>query len=360
MAEALKNIYDLALLESISKQLASADSDFPVNQFMELLLAEAWDARELKDRMRHVSTCLGACMTGDYASNLDTLRIISPHFSGLAHLFIPDFVEQFGLDYYAESVQAMEDFTGQCSSEFAVRPFIKQYPEAMMQQMMVWAESEDEHVRRLASEGSRTKLPWAMAVPYLKENPERVIALLKSLRDDPSEYVRRSVANNLNDISKGFPQLVIDLATAWLGKNKDTDRLVKHACRTLLKQGNTQVMRLFGYRNPQNILLKNFNVTESLAIGDSLQFSFQLEAAGEDLGKLRLEYAIEFLLGNGRHSKKVFKISEGNYQENSRCVEKTHSFRVITTRRYYPGPHHLGIIVNGVELDTGDFQLIEA
>ncbi len=357
MAEPLKNIYDQALLESISCELVRVDRQFPAKRFMQLLLAEPWDARELKNRIRHVSTCLGASMTGDYATNLNTLRLISPKFSGLAHLFIPDYVELFGFEHFEESVQALQDFTGQCSSEFAIRPFIKQYPDAMMRQMLVWADSDDEHIRRLASEGSRAKLPWAMAVPYLTQNPKKVIQLLKKLRDDPAEYVRRSVANNLNDISKDNPDLVINIAKAWLGKNKDTDRLVKHACRTLLKQGNTPTMRLFGYADPEYISLNKFNASTNIVVGEKLQFSFSVEAQRKPLGKLRLEYVIGFLLANGKHSKKVFKITEGEYAEMSRSVDKAHSFKVITTRRFYPGVHRLGVIVNGVELGVKEFNL---
>ena len=215
--------------------------------------------------------------------------------------------------------------------------------------MNVWSKSKNEHVRRLATEGCRPRLPWAIALPKFKENPSKILTILNRLKNDESEYVRKSVANNLNDISKDNPKLVIEIAKKWLGKTKETDWVVKHGCRTLLKAGNVDILKLFGYKVWKNIKVNHFSVTKSIKMGDDIFFEFVLNNNNKRLGKLRLEYAIEFVRKNDKISKKVFKISEGDYLELERKVKKKHSFRKISTRQYYPGVHFLSLIVNGKE-----------
>ena len=228
----------------------------------------------------------------------------------------------------------------------------------MMEQMEKWAESDNHHIRRLASEGCRPRLPWAIALPEFKKNPEAVLKIINKLIYDDSEYVRRSVANNLNDISKDNPDIVINIAKEYLGKNKNTDKLIKHACRTLLKQGNSEVLKLFGYTEPDHITIKNFKIQKSVSIGNPLEFSFNLISSNSHLGKIRIEYAIDFLIKNGKHSRKIFKISEVESLGKKKKVKKQHSFKLITTRTYYQGTHGLSIIVNGQELIKNSFKLI--
>jgi len=229
----------------------------------------------------------------------------------------------------------------------------------MMAQMGLWAESKSHHVRRLASEGCRPRLPWAMALPEFKQEPGPVLLVLEKLKNDESEYVRRSVANNLNDISKDNPQLVIEVARNWLGDNRKLDWVVKHACRTLLKQGQPEIMELFGFAKPDHIKIKEFVAQPSVEIGDNLDFSFTLETQHKKLGKLRIEYVIDFVKKNGNLSRKIFKISESDTKNNSKTVTKSHSFKKISTRKYYAGNHVISIIVNGHEMASTEFLLNE-
>ena len=228
----------------------------------------------------------------------------------------------------------------------------------MMPQMLLWARSENHHVRRLASEGCRPRLPWAMALPEFKKDPSQVLAILELLKNDDSEYVRRSVANNLNDISKDNPQLLIDVAKSWMGNTSNTDALLKHACRGLLKSGNQTVLSLFGLKPANHVELSDFEVDTDVAIGDSLQIEFCLSTADECLGKLRIEYAVSFLRSNGGSSNKVFKISEADFLQQIKRVTKRHSFKLISTRRYYAGPHMIEVIINGEIKASGPFQLV--
>ena len=359
MAEPLKNLYTPELVLSVAQQIQRVWSDFDSDSFIKLVFDEDWPQRELKQRMAHITESLHQFLPLPYPEAINILVAAASHFEGFEYMFFPGFVEQYGLQDYDTSVDALGRLTAYASSEFAVRPFIKKYPGAMMEQMLQWAGSDNEHQRRLASEGCRPRLPWAMALPDFQKDPAPVLPILETLKHDPSETVRRSVANNLNDISKDHPQIVLDIARRWKGISEDTDRLVRHACRSLLKQGYAGVMELFGYAPPEQISLSEFQIDKSVAAGGTVNFSFVLNSSAGVLGQIRVDYAIGFLRQNGSLSDKVFKLSESTIDASSRLYEKSFSFKPITTRRYYPGKHELAIMVNGVEQARTGFELLE-
>jgi 3-methyladenine DNA glycosylase AlkC len=231
----------------------------------------------------------------------------------------------------------------------------------MMKQMLLWSKHEHWAVRRLSSEGCRPRLPWHMVLPKLKENPVPIIPILENLKNDTSEIVRKSVANNLNDIAKDNPETVIDLARKWQGLSKNIDGIIKHGCRTLLKQGNTEALELFGLNTLKNISIQNFQIlTPKVEIGKSLEFSFKLWNNNNEKTKIRLEYGLYYQKANGTLSKKVCKISEKEYAENSITqINRKQSFRMVTTRVFHIGLHQVSIIINGNEFEKYDFELIE-
>jgi 3-methyladenine DNA glycosylase AlkC len=246
--------------------------------------------------------------------------------------------------------------------QLSVHPFIIKYPDKMMQQMLVWSKHEHWGVRRLASEGCRPRLPWAMALPNLKENPAPIIPILENLKNDPARFVRLSVANNLNDIAKDNPQTVIDLMKRWQGESKEVDWIIKHGSRTLLKQGNPEMMELFGFNSTvKSIHIENFQISIlKVKVGNSLEFSFNILNKNNKRTKIRLEYGIYYQKANGTLTKKVHKISEKEYAENSTTqITRKHSFRVVTTRKFHPGLHQVAVIINGNEFEKYDFELIE-
>ncbi len=355
MAEPLKNLYSRKLIESVSRLLKELYNDFNDCGFVTHVIDDEWVDKELKNRMMHISKSLNCFLPMEYSEAVHILMKASQMFDGFQYMFFPGFIELYGLDEYEKSIEALEYLTKYSSSEFAVRPFIKKYNLKMMKQMEVWAESENHHVRRLASEGCRPRLPWAMALPEFKKAPQPIILILEKLKNDESEYVRRSVANNLNDISKDNPQVVIEIARNWIGDSRKTDWIVKHACRTLLKQGHPEIMELFGLSKHDFIKLKDFLVPSFVEIGGNLKFSFLLNAENVELGKTRIEYAIDFVKKNGSFSRKIFKISEAEVKDKNKKVMKSHSFRKISTRKYYKGNHVITIIVNGHEIDSIDF-----
>ena len=358
MPEPLKNLYTTELVTAVATAVRACYSRFDEIAFIEDVFADPWVELELKQRMTRLTESLHRHLSLPYAEALEVLCQAACRFTGFEYMFFPEFVERYGLDDFDRSVDALGRMTPYASSEFAVRPFIKRYPEAMMTQMQAWAGSDDEHQRRLASEGCRPRLPWAMALPDFQRDPAAVLPVLETLKNDDSEYVRRSVANNLNDISKDHPQLVVDIAGHWFGNNENTDRLVRHACRTLLKQGQPDVMLLFGYAPPDRLSIKNLKLTKTVEANGEQVFSFDLVSASGSIGQVRLDFGIGFLRKNGSLSHKVFKLSESTIAETGKSFRKSFSFRPITTRVYYPGQHELVILVNGVELARGDFQLL--
>jgi len=251
---------------------------------------------------------------------------------------------------------ALAFFTSYSSAEFAIRPFILRYPEAAMQQMLEWATHDNAHIRRLASEGCRPRLPWAMQLPAFIQDPAPILPILTLLKEDASAYVRKSVANNLNDIAKDHPALVYQTAKSWLGKNRHTDQLIKHACRTMLKQGIPQTLKLFSYTPADHIQIADFKHTIEVPWQGSLQFSLTLQSK-ESIGKIRLEFALSFMKKNGRPHRKVFQISEFESNALNKSIVKNFSFRPMSTRTYYPGNHKLDIILNGQTVASGNFTL---
>lgn len=357
MGEPLKNLFNEELISELSTAIQSEYPIFNSGDYFQKIFDDLWENRELKERMNHIALTLGDYLPDDYSKAVNILKTVTSKFEGLGHMIFPAFIEIYGLDYFDISIKALELFTQYSSSEFAVRPFIIKYPERMMEQMSLWSRSNNQHVRRLASEGCRPRLPWAMALPLFKKDPSPILPILERLKNDKSEYVRRSVANNLNDISKDHPQILIAITRQWLGDNNNTDRLVKHACRSLLKQGNKEILTLFGYSDPNHIILKDFSVEETVKMEELLPFSFSIETEQDQLGKLRLEYAIDFMKKNGKQARKIFKISESDYGEKIKKIERKVSFKSITTRVYYPGKHELAIIINGVQLEIKSFYL---
>ena len=353
--QALKDIYNQQEISRLADAITSVYAPFQNDTFVASLINDSWAERELKQRIRAVTLSLGEFLPNDYQESLAILRKVHDRFSGLFHLIFPDFVEVYGLDDYEVSLEALQLFTPQCSSEFAIRPFLLRYPH-LIERLKEWTKHEDEHIRRLASEGCRPRLPWAMALVEYKENPTRILEVLEFLKDDESLYVRKSVANNLNDISKDNPQIAKTIFKLWYGNSTRTDWIVKHASRTLLKAGDMEVMELFGY-SPKGIEVKDLKLDRHVTMDNHLDFSFGIFSP-DMLGKVRLEYKLGFMRKNETMGYKVFKISERELKTQEILVKKSHHFRYITTRKYYAGVHTLTIIVNGQEFLTEEFELI--
>ena len=364
MPELMKDrYYNYNTIHELAMCINAVYPTFRADDFIANIMDETWDALELKARMRRITINLGKYLPHDYEHALGILdKAIAGYPVGIVDsglLYFPDFVEMYGQDerHWDLSMAALERYTRYSTAEFAVRPFIIKHEAIMIAQMTAWTEHDNEHVRRLASEGCRPALPWGQALTSFKKDPSPVLQILERLKADPSLYVRKSVANNLNDISKTHPDLITELARDWYGKNEHTDWIVKHGCRTLLKKGNRAVLDIFGFSDVDCVNVVNFSLdAASVCVGEDMTFSFQIETKKET--KVRLEYGIDYVRANGRRSRKIFKISELLLRENEKkSYRKTHSFVDVSSRKHYPGIHSVTLIVNGVEWDTLNFKL---
>jgi 3-methyladenine DNA glycosylase AlkC len=366
MAEPLKNIFSRSLVEPFVAEVVAVWPSFPAADFMQTVFDGHWESLELKQRVRHLSQSLRRHLPADYPAALDIVvnvarRYIARHGEKLTfeYTFLPDFVENHGVEYPDQSIPALETLTQWSSAEFAVRPFLLRYPARMHAQMLAWSEHPSAMVRRLSSEGIRPRLPWGMGVPMLKKDPSPIFPILEHLKNDPAETVRRSVANNLNDIAKDHPEKVLAIAERWLGKSAETDWVVRHACRGLLKKGNAAALAHFGFeQGVQGIEITGLQYTHSVALGGRFEFSFDIKNTGATPLRLRLEYGVDYQTLSGKTARKVFHLKTLDLApQQSETLRRHLGFQDFTTRKHYPGPHTWRILVNGAEQGMFGFEV---
>jgi 3-methyladenine DNA glycosylase AlkC len=362
----LKDLYNKPFYNKIAASFTKTIPAFKRPTFIKQIFSAEFETMELKERMKHTAKVLHNFLPENYADTVNLfIKIIAGlkkdgfRDGGLEFMFFPDYIETFGINDYKNSVKAFEFITVFISCEFAVRPFILKYEEKMIAQMLAWSSHKNAAVRRLSSEGSRPRLPWAMALPFLKKNPAPILPILENLKNDPSESVRRSVANSLNDIAKDHPDIVIKIAGKWKGHSKETDAIIKHGSRTLLKQGHTEILKHYDLQSTHLKLTAFKILTPKVKIGESLSFTFSFINEHSKAQTVRLEYAVHYKRANG-HARKVFKISERSYPAGEKVnVSRNQSFKLITTRAFYPGEQQLSIIINGEEKGIDKFVLVE-
>ncbi len=279
--------------------------------------------------------------------------------SGWAVMSLTHYVALYGHDDFDLSMDLLKEMTKRMSSEFAIRFYLQKSQEKTLRVLRKWAKDNDHHVRRLASEGSRPLLPWGMKLHTFASDPSPVIEILELLKDDESEYVRRSVANNLNDIAKNHPDLVADIASKWFkNASKERQKMIQHACRTLIKEGHKKVLKSLGYGTP---VIKDVEIkltTRSVEFGEAIEFSLTLVSASAREQALMVDYVIHHQKANGSISPKVFKWRKTKLAaRNKLSFTKKHLFKKITTRVYHPGLHKLEVVVNGVSVGICDFEL---
>ncbi len=367
MAEPLKNIFSPKLLKPFAEKIKAVSPDFPTANFLKSVFSLAYEGMELKQRTHHIANCLHAHLPANFAEALDILsRVIQNYVAeegeklSFDYIFLPDFLEKHGVNQPDLAIPALAVFTKWSTCEYAVRPYLIQHPDRMYAQMLAWSQDESVMVRRLSSEGIRPRLPWGMGLPALKKDPSPILPILENLKADPAETVRRSVANNLNDISKDHPELVLELAERWLGQNEDTDWVVKHACRGLLKKGDARALSFFGFQKGKTeVSLHDFTCDPQVKIGQYFHFAFSIQSEASIDQDLRIEYGIDYLTGSGKISSKVFKIKEITLPGKVNTeIQRRQAFTDFSTRKHYSGKHVLRILVNGEELGQQTFEVI--
>ncbi|MEV6281261.1 DNA alkylation repair protein [Kribbella sp. NPDC051770] len=261
---------------------------------------------------------------------------------------------------FERGLELLALLTSRLTGEFALRTFLAADLQRTLAVVSTWTTHPDEHVRRLASEGTRPRLPWAKQVRAILADPAVTRGILDALRTDESQYVRRSVANHLNDVSRVDPALAVEIATGWLAKpTETTPQLVRHALRTLIKAGDPAALVLLGYEPPHALSVEGPVLSvDGVAVGDTLGFSFDARNDGPDDVRLAIDYVVHHVKANGTLAPKVFKLTTRTLAPGeSVTLAKRHSFKPISTRRYYAGEHALELQINGRSFGRATFTL---
>ncbi len=322
---------------------------------------------ELKARVYHLIDALHQHLPQNFEQTAQILRQVKQHQLAAkdpairAFIAWPliDYVAVHGLQHPETALKTLAQLTSLFSAEFAIRPFIEQHYELTFKYLHNWCDSEDFHQRRLASEGTRPRLPWGQQLPQFIIDPQPILPLLEKLKADPEDYVRRSVANNLNDISKDHPQTVLSTCQRWLTDScKETQWVVRHATRTLVKRDVPEVYALLGYTEKPQLEIKLTLDSDVLKLGEEQTFQIQLTSTAKKPQKLLIDYAIYFMKANGQQSAKVFKLKTLELGKGEWVtLEKTHRFVPLSTRRYYSGEHKIEVKINGLSFGKEAFQL---
>jgi 3-methyladenine DNA glycosylase AlkC len=360
-APALKNMFDPARYRHIAAEMAAVYPRFDSKQFLKLALA-GLDELSLMQRLRRTSECLHATLPADYPKAIAILHKLAPRInSGFVTLVLPDYVGLYGRDDFDTSMEALKFFTAFGSSEFAIREFIRQDPARTLAVMKRWAKDGSEHVRRLASEGSRPRLPWSFRLDALMAEPELAAPILDTLKADSSLYVRKSVANHLNDITKLHPGWVLKRLKSWPLENAHTAWIARHALRTLIKQGDKEALGVIGAGKKAAVSISGFTVNpKKLTLGERLTLSFTLQSTSRQSQRLVVDYAIHYVKKAGSSSAKVFKLKELTLAAgDSVQLSRSQVVRDFTTRVHHAGRHEVDIMVNGERLVSGFFELLK-
>ncbi|AMW04479.1 DNA alkylation repair protein [Gemmatimonas phototrophica] len=365
MAEPFKTFINADGVQAAAGHLARTSADFDAARFCADVVPQL-DALELKAR----AMCIATALEEHLATNFDEAaahleRALAPHGApdqGLTGWFLwaaGEFVARRGLEHPVRSLACLQHMTQRFTAEFAIRPFIVAHPRLVFDTLQQWIHHPSEHVRRLVSEGTRPRLPWGLQLKALIADPSPSLPLLTALLDDDSEYVRRSVANHLNDIAKDHPELVAEWVERYLPDASAPRRaLLRHASRTLIKQGHRRVMHAWGtgatFAGTAAITL----TPARIVLGEHIGISVTLQSHASQDQVLTIDYIVHHVKADGTTSPKVFKgwhltLSAGQ----THTVTRRHAVKPITTRRYYPGRHLVTIQVNGHPVADASFVL---
>lgn len=362
--KAFKNWINNDLLQRMAKALKSAYKDFEIIKFTDI--ASEIDKLELKARVQRISKQLSVQLPKPYSLAVKILlkSTESKTLSGFDLWPYTDFIRTYGIDDPEISLPALYQLTQLFTSEFAIRPFLIKYPEQSLSYLTQCAEDKNVHVRRWASEGSRPRLPWGEKLNLFIEEPMLTLPIIEKLRYDDELYVRKSVANHLNDIAKDHPELVIKILKKWKsGSAKEElhkiNWIINRALRTLIKNGNSNALKLIGVSQDISIQVNSLKLNKKkIKTGDRLEFSFRIKSKDKKTQKLVIDYVIYFVKSNQKHSKKVFKLKNLSLNGKSEIlIKKNHHFKKITTRVYYTGEHHIEIQINGKAFRKTSFKL---
>lgn len=365
--KAFKDWFDSTAAESLSRQIKSVWPQFNENQFVKTALRNL-DDLEFHDRVGNFSLGLATCLPSDVPRALEILRKSLPEpmencedvTDGWLQWPVGRFIADYGVPYFEESMRAMVELTKRFTSEFAVRPFLVQRTDETMQRLYRLTEDENPHVRRWCSEGTRPRLPWGVRLPAFINDPSPLYPIIKKLWNDPEEYVRRSVANSMNDISRDNPDETLNLCRDIRSANHPmSERVLKRGLRTLIKEGDAEALALIGYSSPKMIECSFSLKPAAIAIGNCVDLFITLKNNSSSQQDLLVDYSVTYPRKNGRSSTKVFKGTSIQLAgRHSGTISKKHPMRRTTVRELYAGTHIIQILVNGKVFGEESFELL--
>lgn len=358
-APALKEIFDRARFERIGAEMAAIHQGFDARRFVAIGTRDL-DALGIMQRLRRMAESLHAVLDLDFPAAVAVLRDLAPR---IGHNFVgivpSEYVALYGQDQGQAALDALAYFTAFGTAEFAIRPFLQRDLAGTLAVMRGWAGHESDHVRRLASEGCRPRLPWAARLDAVAADPELTWPILDRLRQDPSLYVRKSVANHLNDLAKDHPAWVVDRLGGWPLDQGHTAWIARHALRSLIKQGDRGALGLLGAGETAQVDVAAFTVAPArIRLGDTVTLSARLTSTARAPQRLVIDYAILYVKKDGRPSRKVFKLktctlAPGEVLE----IARRQTVRDFTTRVHYSGRHAVELLVNGDVVGRSAFDL---
>lgn len=353
----LKDHYDELFLRQLAEDFSQFDNTFKKSNFLKCFEGEQWEEQTLRERMVTIAKGYHDNSDFGYEESIEVLDKLPIRIDGFYYIFLNDFVSLYGCskEKWDASMKAMEKFTKKNSAEFAIRAFLTYDFKKTMKQMEKWSKSKNEHLRRLSSEGIRPRLPWGKQVAALFTHTDEIVAILSRLRNDESLYVRRSVANNINDLAKGTPETVVEIIKEWGMDNPDVAWILQHGTRTLRKHGHPEVMRLMGYACedvPIKVSKASLKANERKAVinKDTSVLNYKVTVQSDSEIKVKLGLAVEFVKANKTTSKKIFHLKDQKIIGKvvlEGC--KKYSWLDLSTRIHYPGKHRFTLLVNGKE-----------
>ena len=376
MAAALRDFYNASVVADIAGDLKRAYPAFDTRAFTEECL-DGLAPLSLTGRAAHIAAAMRRHLPADFDQVADILErsLGDPHagtesfgmapFKYLPHTML---TASDGLGHFEASMRLQYELTQRFTAEFSIRAFLNAHPDATYTRLLAWSTDQNPHVRRLVSEGSRPRLPWAPRLRHFQKDPTPVLALLERLKDDPDLYVRRSVANNLNDIAKDHPEVVVAVCRRWLTEVRsgrasarlNREWIVKHALRSLVKAGHKGALDLMGAGARPKIRLEGVRITpQRVRKGGRVECTCLLVSTSRASQDLLIDYAVHYVKADGRTSPKVFKLKRVALDGRSSApLRMVVTLADLTTRKHYPGPHHIDLLVNGRRLPLGTFTLL--
>lgn len=358
----LKAMFDTARYRRIADLLAAEYPRFDRRRFLRLT-TDSLEERSLLQRLRRTTEACRATLPDDYHATVAILRRVAARLDhNFVSLFTCDYVGLYGQEHFDASLEALHHLTRFSSAEFAIREFLKRDLPRTLAVMRTWATDENEHVRRLASEGSRPRLPWSFRLQPLVANPALAFPILEALRSDPSLYVRKSVANHLNDISKDHPEWLFRATARWPREHPSTAWILRRGLRTLVKRGHPRALAAIGATRGASVRVSRFTLQPPrVVLGGEIRFAFTLESRARRPQRLVVDFVVHYVKQSGATRPKVFKLKEVALAPGA-AIPLTKRLRLadLSTRRHHPGRHRVEIMVNGSVLAGADFRLFRA